>query len=56
MNRSLTARLLLIVFALFASSLACAQSTYTKTKYPVVLVHGLLGDALRRAGEPAREL
>ncbi len=46
MTRSLTARLLLIVFsvcALLASSLASAQSTYAKTRYPVVLVHGLLG-------------
>ncbi len=43
MNRSLTARLLLIVVSLLASSLAWAQSTYTQTRYPVVLVHGMLG-------------
>lgn len=48
MNRTLTARLLLkiivaSIFSLCASSMAFAADTYTKTKYPVVLVHGLLG-------------
>lgn len=35
------------VFSIFALLLACvsahAQSTYTQTRYPIVLVHGLLG-------------
>ncbi len=48
MNHSSKAGLLLRLVAvtalsLLASSLAFAQSTYTKTRYPVVLVHGLLG-------------
>jgi triacylglycerol lipase len=43
MNRSLTARLLCAVLLLFVSMQGFAQSTYTKTRYPVVLVHGLLG-------------
>ncbi len=48
MNHSSKAGLLLrlvavTVLSLFASTLAFAQSTYTKTRYPVVLVHGLLG-------------
>lgn len=35
--------LLLALSLLFASTASVAQSTYTKTKYPIVLVHGLLG-------------
>jgi triacylglycerol lipase len=35
--------LLLALTLLFASTASIAQSTYTKTKYPIVLVHGLLG-------------
>jgi len=35
--------LLLASALLFASTASIAQSTYTKTKYPIVLVHGLLG-------------
>jgi len=35
--------LLLASALLFASTASLAQSTYTKTKYPIVLVHGLLG-------------
>lgn len=35
---------LLFALALFGlASMASAQSTYTKTRYPIVLVHGLLG-------------
>ena len=41
--RLLLSSLALLLVSLFASSLASAQSTYTRTTHPIVLVHGLLG-------------
>lgn len=38
-----TVAALFVAFSVFLSPLTSAQSTYTKTKHPVVLVHGLLG-------------
>ena len=43
MVRTLLSRLLLVVALLGIAPLASAQSNYTKTRYPIVLVHGLLG-------------
>lgn len=43
MKRILFARALLLLAGLFSCAWAQAQSTYTKTRYPIVLVHGLLG-------------
>lgn len=43
MIRTLLSRLLLVVALFGIAPLASAQSDYTKTRYPIVLVHGLLG-------------
>jgi triacylglycerol lipase len=43
MLRTTLARMLLCLFLLGFGSGAFAQSDYTKTRYPIVLVHGLLG-------------
>ena len=43
MIRTLLSRLLLAFALLGVLPLANAQSTYTKTRHPIVLVHGLLG-------------
>src|SRR6188508_671266 len=36
-------RVLAVVLLCAVSTLAVAQSTYTQTRHPIVLVHGLLG-------------
>lgn len=41
--RSTFARLLGVLFCLFVAAPVAAQSGYTQTRHPVVLVHGLLG-------------
>lgn len=41
--RTAFARLLGVLFCLFVAAPAAAQSGYTQTRHPVVLVHGLLG-------------
>ena len=47
MIRTLLSRLLFVLALLGFAPLATAQSTYTQTRHPIVLVHGLLGfDAL----------
>ena len=43
MNRRTWARLLATLMLCLSALVANAQSTYTQTKYPIVLVHGLLG-------------
>ncbi len=43
MIRTLLSRLLLAIALLGIVPLASAQSTYTQTRHPIVLVHGLLG-------------
>ncbi len=43
MNRRLACRALAVLLLCALPLLASAQSTYTKTRHPVVLVHGLLG-------------
>jgi triacylglycerol lipase len=43
MNRRTWARLLATLMLCLSAMVANAQSTYTQTKYPIVLVHGLLG-------------
>jgi triacylglycerol lipase len=43
MIRTLLSRLLFVVALLGIASIASAQSTYTQTRHPIVLVHGLLG-------------
>ncbi len=43
MTRSILTRLLAILLLCGVSGLALAQANYTKTQYPIVLVHGLFG-------------
>ena len=43
MNRRTWTRLLATLMLCLSAMVANAQSTYTQTKYPIVLVHGLLG-------------
>ncbi len=43
MNRTFVGRLLAVLFFCFCSFSASAQTGYTQTKNPIVLVHGLLG-------------
>jgi triacylglycerol lipase len=43
MNRTIFGRLLAVLFCCFCSFGANAQTGYTQTKNPIVLVHGLLG-------------
>ncbi len=43
MNRTFVGRLLAVLFFCFCSFGASAQTGYTQTKNPIVLVHGLLG-------------
>ncbi len=43
MLRTLLSRFLLVLALVGVAPLAGAQSTYTQTRYPIVLVHGLLG-------------
>ncbi|TDR41641.1 triacylglycerol lipase [Tahibacter aquaticus] len=43
MMRSVLARLLGVLLCLFAAAPVAAQSGYTQTRHPIVLVHGLLG-------------
>ncbi len=43
MNRRIFSRALAVVILCFCSIGAHAQSTYTQTKNPIVLVHGLFG-------------
>ena len=43
MNRRTWARLLATLMLCLSAMVANAQSTYTQTKNPIVLVHGLLG-------------
>lgn len=43
MLRSISGRVLAALLLALLSFGACAQSTYTQTRHPIVLVHGLLG-------------
>jgi len=43
MNRTFAGRVLAVLFFCFCSFGAAAQTGYTQTKNPIVLVHGLLG-------------